>query len=487
MDAEHVHATCVAIRHEPGWSAVLLRGPSGAGKSSLALRLIDAGWRLVSDDQTVLRRTREAIVASPPPRLAGLLEVRGLGIVRLAGLAEAPVRLVVDLVPADQLERLPRPGECDLLGAAVARLALAPDDPLGPAKLKLLLDGVAMLDPDAALAEPGGMSVARHGDAPYRESMGQTSKAAENQRAGETARRPVVLITGLSGAGLSLALSTLEDLGYEAMSNLPLELIGQAVDQMGTQGGQAPDPAAAAAADPIALEIDSRTRDFAVVPLLTLYQQLKRAGRFAVTLLYLHCDDEVLVRRFTETRRRHPLALDRPLSDGIVAERRMISRLRASADLVIDTSALLPADFRRVLADHFTLEGGRRMTIVVTSFSYKRGLPRAADLVFDVRFLTNPHYRDELRPLTGQDPAVVAFIEADADFSPFFASLEAMLLPLLPRYEREGKAYLTIALGCTGGRHRSVAVAGRLSERLKAQGRQVTLVHRDLQPAPDQA
>ena len=127
------------------------------------------------------------------------------------------------------------------------------------------------------------------------------------------------------------------------------------------------------------------------------------------------------------------------------------------------------------------------MTIVVTSFSYKRGLPRAADLIFDVRFLDNPHYQDELRPLTGRDAPVVEFVEADADFASFFASLEAMLLPLLPRYEREGKAYLTIAFGCTGGRHRSVALAGKLARRLDSLGRQVTLVHRDLQPEADKA
>jgi len=186
------------------------------------------------------------------------------------------------------------------------------------------------------------------------------------------------------------------------------------------------------------------------------------------------------VRRYTETRRRHPLAGDRPVLDGIHLERQRVWPLRDRADLVIDTTTLNPGDLKRLLQGHFALGAAPGITIFVTSFSYRHGLPRDADLVFDVRFLRNPHYVAALRPLTGRDAPVGAFIEADADFAPFFQRLCLLLAPLLPRYEREGKSYLTIAIGCTGGRHRSVYLAERLAAWLSEQGRPVGVNHRDL-------
>lgn len=274
---------------------------------------------------------------------------------------------------------------------------------------------------------------------------------------------PVILVTGLSGAGHSTALRALEDLGYEAVDNLPLALLN----------------APASFDRPVALGIDSRTRGFSAAALLERIQRLKAAPGQSVSLVFLTCSDEVLQRRFTETRRRHPLALDRPIADGIRQERLLLEDLADAADLVIDSTDLAIGDLKRLMQGHFALDRRPGLAIAVMSFSYRYGLPREADLVFDVRFLTNPHYREELRPLTGRDAAVGAYIETDPAFRPFFENLTHLLLPLLPGYEREGKSYLTLAVGCTGGRHRSVFVAERLAEWLALNGRRVDLRHRD--------
>ena len=190
--------------------------------------------------------------------------------------------------------------------------------------------------------------------------------------------------------------------------------------------------------------------------------------------------DDVLLRRYTETRRRHPLAEDRPVPDGIRLERRLLSRLRDRADAVIDTSGTTLWDLKQQMTGRFSLGDRTDLSVSVTSFSYRQGLPREADLVFDVRFLANPHYDADLRPLSGEDAEVGAFVAADPDFDGFLDHLQSMLDILLPRYEKEGKSYLTIAIGCTGGRHRSVYVARRVVELLENRGRRVTLHHRDL-------
>jgi UPF0042 nucleotide-binding protein len=206
-------------------------------------------------------------------------------------------------------------------------------------------------------------------------------------------------------------------------------------------------------------------------------------GRTArdLKVLFIDCDDERLERRYTETRRPHPLAGDRPVVDGIRLERQVLASLRDRADLVIDTSALTAADLKRLLTGHFAREPvGLR--VFVTSFAYRRGIPRDADLIFDVRFLDNPHYVPALRSLSGLDPEVAAHIERDPDLEPFFAGLWRLLQPLLPRYETEGKTYLTIGIGCTGGRHRSVYVAERLGARFREAGLRAEVAHRDLPP-----
>ncbi|UYN98008.1 MAG: RNase adapter RapZ [Enhydrobacter sp.] len=285
-------------------------------------------------------------------------------------------------------------------------------------------------------------------------------------------RRPFVLVTGLSGAGRITALHALEDLGYVAVDNVPLPLLG---DLMRSTAGSPGEMAA-----PLAFGVDTRTYGFDAQDLLRRLRELRLRTDLVPRLLYLDCDTETLRRRYTESRRPHPLAPDRPVVDAIVDERKRIEWLRDSADVVIDTSTLTPHQLKQLLAGHFALGDHPRTRIAVTSFSFRRGLPREADLVFDVRFLKNPHYVPPLKPMTGADPEVVAFIESDPDYRPFLDGLRGLLTPLLPRFDTEGKSYLTIAVGCTGGRHRSVAVAEALAAWLRAAGRSVTLTHRDV-------
>lgn len=285
-------------------------------------------------------------------------------------------------------------------------------------------------------------------------------------------RRPFVLITGLSGAGRVTALHALEDFGYVAVDNVPLPLLG---DLMRSTAGSPGEMAA-----PLAFGVDTRTFGFDAHDLGRRMQELRQRPDLAPRLLYLDCDTETLLRRYTESRRPHPLAPDRPVIDGITEERQMIVRLRDTADLVVDTSNLTPHQFKQLLLGHFALASQASLRITVMSFSFRRGLPREADLVFDVRFLKNPHYVPELKPLTGRDKAVADYVASDPDFEPFVGRLEGMIGPLLPRFDAEGKSYLTIAIGCTGGRHRSVAVAERLAGWLRAAGRSVSLSHRDV-------
>lgn len=231
----------------------------------------------------------------------------------------------------------------------------------------------------------------------------------------------------------------------------------------------------------LAIGVDIRTRDFEAARFVAAVAGLRARAGLSVTLVFLDCDDETLIRRFTETRRRHPLATDRPIADGIKAERRRMAPVRETADHVIDSSQLSINEFRTVLSGLLGLDGtGGGVTVTVTSFAFRHGVPRTADLVFDVRFLANPHYDPDLRPLDGRDPAVAAHVAADPDYPAFFENLTRLLAPLLPRYAAEGKSYLTIAVGCTGGHHRSVFVAESLASWLKAREVPVTVLHRDV-------
>jgi len=281
-------------------------------------------------------------------------------------------------------------------------------------------------------------------------------------------QRRFVLVTGMSGAGLSTTLESLEDLGYEAVDNLPLFLFDPLLEKAESRGR------------PLAIEIDSRTRDFSAEALLARFEALRAQPDVAVQLVCVEADDETLLRRFTETRRRHPLALDRPVLDGIHNERMILEPLKLAADVVIDTSDLSVHDLRRIVAGRFSLDHTPDLGVFVTSFSYRRGLPRDADMVFDVRFLRNPHWDLQLRSFTGLDPKVAAYIEADPECQPFIERLTGFLEPLLARFRHEGKTYLTVAIGCTGGQHRSVYVAERLAGWLRSLGANVSLRHREI-------
>ena len=274
----------------------------------------------------------------------------------------------------------------------------------------------------------------------------------------------LVLVTGMSGAGKSVALKTLEDSGFEAIDNIPLALLA-AVANASTRN--------------LALGADIRSRDFSAEHFLSAIKSLRENSKLEFSIVFLDCDDEVLRRRYTETRRRHPLALDRPVLDGIYHERQLMQGLCDAADLVVDTSDMQNADLRKFISSHFAREE-RHLSVVLTSFSFKRGIPREADMVFDVRFLKNPHYDPLLQKLTGLDEAVGASVSSDAGFADFYGRLSGLILSLLPRYLDEGKNYLTIAIGCTGGRHRSVFIVQKRGGFLHESGYNVTLRHRDL-------
>jgi len=285
-------------------------------------------------------------------------------------------------------------------------------------------------------------------------------------------RTRVLLVTGMSGAGKSTALKALEDLGYEAVDNMPLRLLKRLLKFKDREEGDD---------RPLAVGIDTRTRAFDAQDVVDQIIDINRAGGVEARVLFLDCSGEELTRRFSETRRRHPLAQDRPAADGIARERELLSPLRRAADILLDTTDLSVHDLRRHVTTKFTPpRSTTRMVVTFMSFGFARGIPRNTDLVFDMRFLANPHWDDELRPMTGLDPAVGAYIAADPAFWPTFDKIADLLTLLLPAYEREGKSYLTVAFGCTGGRHRSVYVTEHMAARLRESGFEPAVAHRDL-------
>ncbi len=276
----------------------------------------------------------------------------------------------------------------------------------------------------------------------------------------------VLLITGMSGAGKSVALNALEDLGFVAIDNVPLSLITDVVEK--EKGHRS-----------LVISTDVRTREFSPEYFEEILNALASMPDVHVDTLFLDCEEEKLRQRFTETRRKHPLAMDRPLMDGIQAEQEMTQNLKEMVELVLDTTDLKPAELRSMLQQRYDMTPDA-LALNVVSFSYRRGVPREADLVFDVRFLRNPHYDRNLRPRTGLDAAVGAYVEEDPMFEEFFSKLCGLLVPLLPRYMAEGKSYLTVAVGCTGGKHRSVHVAQKLAGFLEKKAYNVGIRHRDV-------
>jgi UPF0042 nucleotide-binding protein len=283
----------------------------------------------------------------------------------------------------------------------------------------------------------------------------------------------VVIITGLSGAGRASILNMLEDLSFETVDNPPLAVLEALLGDGDL---------------PIAVGVDTRSRGFDPQALLKILERLRLRPDLDTTLLFAAAEDAVLLRRYTETRRRHPLAPGGPLGtrvqDGIAREILLMAPLREAADLLVDTTDVPLPELRRRMEARFRPEGAPGLSITVQSFGFPKGLPREADLVFDLRFLRNPHYVPALKPLTGRDSGVAEYVAEDSAFLVFWQNLTALLDPLLPRYVAEGKKYLTIALGCTGGRHRSVFVAEKLAAHLSAtsaiHGWRVDLAHREL-------
>jgi RNase adapter protein RapZ len=289
------------------------------------------------------------------------------------------------------------------------------------------------------------------------------------------APKRILLVTGLSGAGKSTALRTLEDLGWETVDNLPLSLLDHLLSTPPASGREDDRP--------LAVGLDSRTRGFDAARIV---QQVKRllAEGHPVETLYLDCAGSELLRRYSETRRRHPLAPDRPATDGIAEEREVMLPLRRWSDHVVDTTDTTANALQQLVRTRFGDDSRGGPTVSVGSFAFSRGLPRNADFVFDMRFLRNPHWMEGLREKTGLEEDVAAYIAGDSAYDEALERIEALLLALLPRYRSEGKAYVSIAFGCTGGRHRSVHSAERVAARLRAAGFSPTIEHRDLAMPP---
>ena len=278
----------------------------------------------------------------------------------------------------------------------------------------------------------------------------------------------LVLVTGPSGAGRSTAIRSLEDLGYEAIDNLPLSLLPRLL--------KGPSPA-----KPLALGIDPRNRDFSTFGLIEAIDHLSLDDDVALQVLYLDSNRDVLIRRFSETRRRHPLAPADSPERGIALEEDLLGPIKARADVLLDTSDMSPNDLRVELARWFAPEDGSALALTVHSFSYKRGLPRGLDMVLDCRFLHNPYWEPCLRGLDGRDRAVASHVEKDPRFEAFHRQVVDLAKLLLPAYEQAGKAYLSIGFGGTGGQHRSVVMAESLAGALADTGLRVSIRHRELE------
>ena len=293
-----------------------------------------------------------------------------------------------------------------------------------------------------------------------------TPKESQNSVSAIAPQPPLVLVTGPSGAGRTTAINVLEDLDFEAIDNLPLRLVPALVNAGGADR-------------PLVLGLDPRNRDFSTEAMVDMIDMLKARQGIKTTVLYLDAQADVLLRRFSETRRRHPLSPAESPELGVTRELDLMRMIRERSDVVIDTSDLnvhqLRAEVERLFAPK-----GRTLAVALHSFSYKRGIPRSVDMVFDCRFLANPYWEPELRAHNGQDKEVQDYVMKDARYQGFFDRVLYLTLMLLPAYREEGKSHFSIAFGCTGGQHRSVTLAETLAKALAREGQQVSIRHREL-------
>lgn len=291
------------------------------------------------------------------------------------------------------------------------------------------------------------------------EPVRQTAPAPNQQR--------ILLVTGMLGAGKTTALRELEDLGWESIDNFPIRLLDRLVGPEGADNA-------------LAIGFDCRTRGFVPAEIIERVKRWVENDGLSITTLFLDCGGHELERRFNETRRRHFLAGDLPASSGIAAERELLAPLRRWADVLIDTTDFSTNDLKQTIREQFGHSAPQEMTVTVSSFGFARGKPPTADLVFDMRYLDNPHWKHGLREQTGLDAGVGEFIEKSAVFASSFEKIRSLLLELLPRYAEQGKTYVNIAFGCTGGRHRSVYTAEKMAQALREGGFSPTVLHRNL-------
>ncbi|MFN4155520.1 MAG: RNase adapter RapZ [Paracoccaceae bacterium] len=301
--------------------------------------------------------------------------------------------------------------------------------------------------------------------------MGVVGSRLDNVADNDTLQRQghrLVLVTGPSGAGRSTAVNALEDLGYEVIDNLPLTLVPRLIEGTST-------------AQPIALGLDVRNRDFAASNLIELIDRLTRDPRVQLTVLYVDCQPAVLVQRYSETRRRHPLAPSDSPEEGVDREIDLLAPIKVRADHLIDTTDLTVHGLKAEVTRWFGQGQGPSLAVSVQSFSYKRGVPRGVDMVFDCRFLRNPHWEPVLKALNGRDSQVADYIRQDERFAEFYQRLIDLIAFLLPAHLAEGRSHVSIAFGCTGGQHRSVAVAEIMADALAEGGWAVSKRHRELE------